>query len=89
MAGRESAEDKIARIVGKLLDDRERKAREASDPKARFENVMGRLEAFLDGQDSKGGGQRRRPRDDGEGEDDDDGEGGGDIVSQLFGGGRR
>jgi len=85
MAGRESAEDKIGRLIAEALDARERKANEAKDPRARFDSLMSRFEALLDSMESKGdAGEGRRSRRRGAADDEGE-EGGGGIISELFG----
>jgi len=84
-ASRENVDDKIKRIFGELLDERERKSKEAADPKARFDNLMGRLENFLNSVEDEGDtGHKRRSRRRADDEDD-EGEGGPDIIKSLFG----
>ena len=79
----ETVEEKLVRLVNAALDAREQRSREEKDPKARFDRVMGRLEAFLDGLEDGG--------DDGDAESgkgtrrSSGGDGGGDIVKTLFG----
>lgn len=85
MPQRESAEEKVARIVTQLLDDREKRAREKADPKARFDSVMDRLESFLDsiGDDEPKSSSRRRSS--GGRAETDETDGGPDIIKTIFG----
>jgi hypothetical protein len=42
---------KLTKTIEDILDKRDQRTKEASDPKARFDRVMDRLEQFLDGAD--------------------------------------
>ena len=87
---RESAEEKIARIVRETMAGERRSEEEKSNPqlgKLRQlirEEVGGVLGDLLNdrGDAGRGGSRRRRPADQGE---DDDEEGGGDFIKALFG----
>jgi hypothetical protein len=83
---RESAEDKIARIVNDAISARDRKSQEEKDPNKQWmrQAIREELENVLGGiLNDKGDASRSRSsrrRDD----DDDEGEGGG--IFSLFGG---
>ena len=81
MPERESVDDKIKRIFGELLDERETKAKNAKDPAARFDSVMTRFEKLLDGLEDRGDAPRSRRRSGGD--EDDDQDGGGNILKAL------
>jgi hypothetical protein len=59
-AQRESADEKLARIINEVIDAREKKATEAKDPKARLDSLMDRLGKFLDGVEDKGDAPPRK-----------------------------
>jgi len=80
MAGRESAEDKIRRVFGEMLDARDRAAAEQKDPKIRFDRVMGRLEEFLNAVEDRGDRGRRASSRSDDDEDEDDGNSLGKIL---------
>ncbi len=50
--------EKLSGMIEAILDKREQRAKEASDPQARFDSVMGRLEQFLDGAEK---GRKKEP----------------------------
>lgn len=82
---RESAEDKIARLLDEKIkaafEDRDRAAREEKDPWARLEGMIDRaigkrFDALLN---DEGDATRRHGRDD----DEEDGGGGGNVLKAL------
>lgn len=89
---REDPAEKISRMIREGIEaamgERERKDTEAKDPWARIEGLIDRTIAKHFNEFAKGledgessGGTGKQPKDEGEG-------GGGDLITELFGGGR-
>lgn len=82
MPERESVDDKIKRIFGELLDEREKRAAAAKDPALRFDSVMSRFEKLLDALEDKGDARPSRRRGAAD-EAEDEGGGEGDLLKVL------